>query len=135
MRAMTSAKFSPAALTSMATSSGPGCGSGRSSTLRTSGPPCLVMTTARKSGTLPADVDADDLRHAGQRSGRCSGPLARLLGALLALDPRADQRAAHPAQRLGRDPQGRWVDDGQAGELVVDARGQAAEDAAGEMRR
>src|SRR4051794_39027379 len=133
MRAMTSAKFSPAALTSMATSSGPGRGSGRSSTRRTSGPPCLVMTTARTSRTLPADVHADDPGHAGQRPRRGAGPLAGLLGALLALDPGPDERAADPAQGLGRDPQGWRVDDGQAGELVAGAGGQAAQDPATEM--
>src|SRR3954447_21681726 len=52
MRAMTSAKFSPAALTSTRTWPGPGTGSGRSWTSSTSGPPCLVMTIARMGATL-----------------------------------------------------------------------------------
>src|SRR5204862_155222 len=47
MRAITSAKFSPAALTSTMTWPGPGTGSGRSSTRSTEGSPWLVMTTAR----------------------------------------------------------------------------------------
>src|SRR4051812_11331694 len=38
----------PAAFTATRTSPGPGCGSGRSWTFRTSGPPCSVMTRARK---------------------------------------------------------------------------------------
>src|SRR3954469_4957943 len=47
MRAMTSAKFRPAAWTSTRTWPGPGAGSGRCSTRSTEGSPWLVMTTAR----------------------------------------------------------------------------------------
>src|SRR3954462_1841618 len=49
IRAITSAKFSPAARTSMTTSPSPACGSGRSSTFSTDGSPWAVLTTARMS--------------------------------------------------------------------------------------
>src|SRR5438270_12820168 len=45
MRAIMSAKLTPAAATPMRTSPAPVLGSARASTRRTSGPPCLVMTT------------------------------------------------------------------------------------------
>src|ERR1700674_2718265 len=45
IRAMTSAKFTPAAATSIRSCPGPSSGSGRSCTSSTPGPPCLVMTT------------------------------------------------------------------------------------------
>src|SRR3954447_5767891 len=52
---MTSAKFSPAAATSTRTCPAPSAGSGRSWTCRTSGGPCLVMTTARMAPTLTVE--------------------------------------------------------------------------------
>src|SRR5215468_4863940 len=58
---MVSAKLTPAALTAMRTSPGPGCGSGRSSTWRTSGPPTRVCTTALMPGPyLQRDGAADE---------------------------------------------------------------------------
>src|SRR3954451_7966276 len=51
---MTSAKFSPAARTAMRTSPRSGCGAALSRTARTSGPPALVIQTAR--------IDAPSLR-------------------------------------------------------------------------
>src|SRR3954452_8410478 len=49
---MTSAKFTPAAPTSIRTRPGPATGSGRSCTWRTDGSPCWVRTTARMRRTL-----------------------------------------------------------------------------------
>src|SRR3954454_12096129 len=62
-RAMTSAKFSPAAPTSTRTWPGPTTGSGRSWTARTSGPPNFVMTTARMAPTL--SLEQPRRRHLG----------------------------------------------------------------------
>src|ERR1700726_165163 len=73
MRAITSAKLTPAAATSILTSPGPIGGSGRSSTASTLGGPCLVITTARtRAAYSSAQVDGpavdealgrDDLPH------------------------------------------------------------------------
>src|SRR4051812_10300603 len=52
MRAITSAKFSPAALTSTITSPSRATGSGRSSTRSTEVSPWPVLTTARMDETL-----------------------------------------------------------------------------------
>jgi hypothetical protein len=50
-----SAKLIPAALTAIRTSPAPTGGSGSSCTCRTSGPPCLVITTARiAADSIPA---------------------------------------------------------------------------------
>src|SRR6202046_140579 len=53
MRAITSAKLIPQAATSMRTQPGSNSGSGRSTTLKTSGPPCLVISTVRIAVSLP----------------------------------------------------------------------------------
>src|SRR3954454_16735209 len=103
MRAMTSAKFRPAARTSTRTWPGPGTGSGRSWTCRTSGPPCLVMTTARMPPTL---------RHLQVRAGVLDlGLEDARLGKLRAVpeerpvgDPRDDHQ--HDTEQQHRDPDG-----------------------------
>src|SRR5438270_14036133 len=107
MRAITSAKLTPAAATSILTSPGPIVGSGRSCTASTLGGPCLVITTARTRESLyearghalaqvdgPAVDEArggDDLLddpRGDERVGRddhCSEPLRGGLAAALAV--------------------------------------------------
>src|SRR3954452_22272254 len=82
MRAITSAKFSPAALTSTTTWSPLATGSGRSSTRSTEGSPCPVVTTARMTAML--DVSGQQRR-------------IRLLGA--PLPERAGQQRARQEHR------------------------------------
>src|SRR5215212_4641830 len=55
-RASRSEKLMPAALTAIRTSPGPTWGSGRSSTFRTSGGPCWVMTSALTEGLPVRDL-------------------------------------------------------------------------------
>ncbi len=101
---MRSAKLIPAALTAIRTSPAPTGGSGRSSTCRTSGAPCLVITTARISITLPggelaatgararAPAAGGDRRRAARRAPQPSLPR----------DRRPHRRPLPPRARLGQ---------------------------------
>src|SRR5437870_4875126 len=69
IRAMTSAKLSPAARTRTRTSPRPGAGSGVSRTWSTSGPPALVIHTARTCASRALHSRARWRREAGTRVG------------------------------------------------------------------
>src|SRR4051794_41489953 len=84
---------------------------------------------------LAADVDAEQAGHPGDGAGEGRGPAVRLLGALLGLEPRADEVPAEPAEGLGRNGEDGRVDDRERRELVLDAGAQPAEDPSREMRR
>ena len=65
-----SAKFTPAWLTLISVSSGPGSGTGRSATFKTSGPPNSVIWMARMGPRL-----SEWRRGHGPRPGVLAGPL------------------------------------------------------------
>src|SRR4029450_12963232 len=73
---MTSAKFSPAARTAMRTSPRSGCGAALSRTARTSGPPALVIQTARIGAPFlrrsPSIVPSAVRQSLGRAPGQCS---------------------------------------------------------------
>src|SRR4051812_36894435 len=105
MRAITSAKFSPAALTSTTTWPSPATGSGRSSTRSTEVSPCEVLTTARTYRTL------------GQQLRRCllGAPVPEGPGQQRTGDEHRDDAGEQPADA---DPD-RRPDAPQAGRVVV----------------